>query len=61
MKFTIRDLFLITLVVAVSLGWLVDRSRLAARDAEWEESFRICFKDNQEKVIAKGDFVSLRE
>lgn len=41
MRFTIRDLLLITLVVAVCLGWWIDRSRLAARDAEWEESFRI--------------------
>mgnify|MGYP001558878491 CR=1 FL=1 len=61
MKFTTRDLRLITALVAVSLDWLVDRKRMAARDAEWEESFRICFKDNQEKVIANGDFVSLRE
>ena len=29
MKFTIRDLFLVTLVVALALGWWVDRSRLA--------------------------------
>jgi hypothetical protein len=40
MKFSIRNLLLITLVVAISLGWWIDRSRLAARDAQWEESFR---------------------
>ena len=40
MKFTIRDLFLLTLVVAIAAGWWVDRSSLARRDAEWEEQFR---------------------
>ena len=39
MKFSIRDLLLITVIVAVALGWLVDRSRLAARDVEWEKCF----------------------
>jgi len=29
MKFTIRDLFLVTLVVALALGWWLDRSTLA--------------------------------
>jgi len=29
MKFTIRDLFLVTMIVALALGWWVDRSRLA--------------------------------
>ena len=40
MRFTIRDLFLLTLVVAISLGWLVDHWRAAARDAEWERQFQ---------------------
>jgi hypothetical protein len=31
MNFCIRDLFLVTLVVALAVGWLVDRSRLAAK------------------------------
>jgi len=39
MKFTIRDLLLITFIVAVSLGWLVDHWRAAARDAKW----KVCF------------------
>ena len=29
MRFSIRDLFLVTLVVAVCVAWWVDRSRLA--------------------------------
>ncbi len=38
--FSNRDLLLITHIVAICSGWLVDRSQLAALDAEWEESFR---------------------
>jgi hypothetical protein len=44
MKFTIRDLFLITAFVAVSLGWWLDRSRLPARDAAWEQSFQLALE-----------------
>jgi hypothetical protein len=29
MKFSIRDLFLVTLIVALAVGWWVDRSKLA--------------------------------
>jgi hypothetical protein len=29
MKFTIRDLFLVTVIVALAVGWWVDRHRLA--------------------------------
>jgi hypothetical protein len=28
MKFTIRDLFLVTVIVALAVGWWVDRSKL---------------------------------
>ena len=42
MRFTLRDLFWLTLVVAALLGWAVDRSRLANeiydirnRDSPW--------------------------
>ena len=35
MKFSIRDLFLVTLVVAVLFAWVVDRQHL------WQESQRI--------------------
>jgi hypothetical protein len=30
-RFTIRDLVLLTLVVALGVGWWMDRSRLASR------------------------------
>ena len=29
MKFTIRDLFLVTAIVALAVGWGIDRTRLA--------------------------------
>ena len=29
MKFSIRDLFLVTAIVALAVGWWLDRSRLA--------------------------------
>ena len=32
-RFTIRELVLITAIVAISVGWWVDRRRSAARDA----------------------------
>jgi hypothetical protein len=38
MKFTIRDLFLVTVIVALGLGWWVDRSSVNARltkELEW--------------------------
>jgi hypothetical protein len=31
MKFTIRDLFLVTACVALAVGWWLDRSKLAAQ------------------------------
>ena len=34
MKFTIRDLFLVTLVVALAVAWWVDRSTLANKVEE---------------------------
>ena len=39
LRFSIRDLILVTLVVGLVVGWWVDRSRLAAL-AQEAESFR---------------------
>jgi hypothetical protein len=36
MKFSIRDLLLVTVIVALALGWWIDRSRLAIRANESE-------------------------
>ncbi len=56
MKFSIRDLLLITVIVAVSLGWLVDHWRAAARDAAWERQFeeamdKLSIADGREHVF----------
>ena len=36
-RFTLRDLFWLTLVAAALLGWLIDRERLAAECERLEE------------------------
>ena len=40
MKFTIRDLFLITALVAISLGWFIDHRAAAARERSWVQAFQ---------------------
>ena len=37
MKFTIRDLFLVTVIVALVLGWWIDHRRAGAEKAAVEE------------------------
>jgi hypothetical protein len=37
MKFSIRDLLLVTVIVALALGWWLDRSRLAAESKARDE------------------------
>ena len=34
MKFSIRDLLLVTVIVALAVGWWVDRSRLVSKEEE---------------------------
>ena len=36
MKFTIRDLFLVTMIVALAVGWWLDRSHLASENRQLE-------------------------
>ena len=38
-RFTIRDLLLMTVIVAISLGWWIDRSRVAGERDSAESSF----------------------
>lgn len=40
MKFTIRDLMLFIALVAVSLGWWLDRRAAAERERSWEQAFQ---------------------
>lgn len=40
MKFSIRDLMLVTVIVALAVGWGVDHRRAAARDAAWKACFQ---------------------
>jgi hypothetical protein len=56
MKFSIRDLFLVTLVVALSVGWFVDHRRAAKRDAEWHALFdeamrQLSVRSSEERVF----------
>ena len=46
MKFSIRDLLLVTVIVALALGWWVDHRRAVAREAAWEA----CFQSALEKL-----------
>jgi hypothetical protein len=57
MKFSIRDLFLVTMIVALAVGWwVVDRSRLAARYAQGEESFRKAMTSLSFEIATEHDF-----
>lgn len=48
MKFSIRELMLVTVIVALVLGWWVDRSRLA-KDAEAWRAASVLVKSVQQK------------
>lgn len=41
MKFSIRDLLLVTVIVALGVGWWVDRRRLANDKTLWREHSEI--------------------
>ena len=39
-RFTIRELVLVTVIVALAVGWGVEYRRAAAREAAWENCFQ---------------------
>ena len=44
MKFSIRDLLLVTVIVALAVGWWVDRvrlGRLLKKESEWKEALKV--------------------
>jgi hypothetical protein len=45
MKFSIRDLFLVTVIVALAAGWWVDRSRLAVEFTRLKEDMALYGSD----------------
>ena len=44
-RFTIRELVLVTLVVAISFGWFVDHGMMAIRYAQLNEGSRLMAED----------------
>jgi len=56
MKITLRELFLVLLVVALSLGWWLDRSRLASKYTRMENAFHgACELAGHFAWVVKGD------
>ena len=56
MKFSIRDLLLVTAIVALAVGWLVDHRRQANRPDEWK-FYATCL----EKLLMDDGFEILRD
>jgi hypothetical protein len=46
-RFTIRDVLLLTVIVALGVGWCIDRSRLAS-----------LYKSSQTEVVRQREFVN---
>jgi hypothetical protein len=54
MKFTIRDLFLVTACVALAVGWRVDRSRLEKEIKELRAEIVFGFRSNGTPISLIG-------
>ncbi len=51
MKFTIRDLFLVTVIVAVCVAWWIDHGQRAREIKELKEQLK-----EGERALTKGGF-----
>ena len=53
MKFSIRDLLLVTMIVALAVGWWVDRRRLESQLGEARQRIQLLDRDMAgfEKVV----------
>ena len=54
MKFFIRDLFLVTMIVALAVGWWADRSRLEVEIESLREQVKAL--DEQLHGLPHGDY-----
>ena len=54
-RFTIRELVLLTLVVAMGVGWWIDRNRLQARWSNRIDVLRVEIRDRGWELFDWGD------
>ena len=58
LKFSIRDILFVTLIVALALGWWIDRSRLAKRATE-TDSFQALSESLAQQLQNKNPAASI--
>lgn len=63
-RFSIRELILLTVIVAISLGWWLDRSRLALENKVYARWLAATFADSRsttEEEMEIREFLRWRE
>ncbi|MCE9529458.1 MAG: hypothetical protein K8R36_25700 [Planctomycetales bacterium] len=50
MKFSLRDLVLVTAVIALAMGWMVDRAKLA-----WQYEYVVGANERLQELLDKAD------
>ena len=62
LRFTIRDVLWLTLVVGLAVGWWLDRERLMARAERAEDAYELLQRQNDElRVRANAAEQALKE